>query len=152
MRMIGFRVEPVKVTFAVYDEKEKQIINVEALKVPEALELPERLKYIRNNVLDILREYDIQKAVIRVTESSAQRPNKERLQSEAVIQEAFASSQLLKYAVVQIASLAPLINVVRTDIKKYVANDLNYDLVENWSTLNSSEREAVLCAVGAANV
>jgi Holliday junction resolvasome RuvABC endonuclease subunit len=150
MRTIGFRVEPAKVTFAIHDEG--SIINLEVLKIPNALEVPEKLKYVRNNVLDILREYNVEQAVIRVAELTAQQVSVERLQIEAVIQEAFASSHLAKYSIARLVSLARLIGVAHADVKKYVSGELIIEPAEKWRSYTEIQREAVLCATGAVNV
>lgn len=149
MRTIGFRVEPAKVTFAIQDED--NIINLEVLKLPNALELPEKLKYVRNNVLDILREYNIEKAVIRVAESTAQQISVERLQVEAVIQEAFASSYLARYSIARLVSLAKLTGIAHADVKKYISGELVIEPAEKWRSYKEIQREAILCAIGAVN-
>ncbi|MEG4010649.1 MULTISPECIES: hypothetical protein [unclassified Microcoleus] len=149
MRTIGFRVEPAKVTYAIQDEG--NIINLEVLKIPNALEVPEKLKYVRNTVLDILHEYNIKKAVIRVAESTAKQISVERLQVEAVIQEAFASSHLARYSIARLVSLAKLTDIPYADAKKYVSGELVIEPYEKWRSYTEIQREAVLCAVGAIN-
>lgn len=81
MRTIGIRVAPKIVTFVIYDSDVSKIINVEDIKVPLAFTIPDALKYIRNNLLDILREYKVSSAGIRIAESTAQRINIERVQN-----------------------------------------------------------------------
>lgn len=152
MNTIGFRVKPDAVIFAIYDSDGNRIINIESLKLPAALSVPERLKYVRSNMLDIIREYDVKRAAIRITESVARKVNVERVQIEGVIQEAFASSPLEKYCVAQIATLSPLLEIPRAEFKKYVEGEVDFGIVENWGGLKKEEREAVLAAVGAANV
>ena len=68
MISIGLRVEPKKITFAIIDIEENEILNIEKLIVPTSLDVPEQLKYIRLNLLDIIREYDVNVAGIRITE------------------------------------------------------------------------------------
>jgi hypothetical protein len=97
MRTIGIRAAPKAVTFVVYDSIANGILNVEDIKIPVAFSTPDALKYIRNNLLDILREYEITHAGVRVTEPNAQSTSIERIQIEGVIQEAFASSLLESY-------------------------------------------------------
>lgn len=151
MKTIGFRVKPKQITFVVYDSNEHSIINVETIKIPKALSIPEYLKYIRTNIIDILREYQISKAGLRITESSAQSLNIERIQIEGVIQETFASTILAGYFCGQISNISPKLGIERSDFKKYVNGELNYDSVENWSELNEEEREACLTAIGTVN-
>jgi len=102
MRTLGIRAKPREVVFAVFDTEDRSLLNVEVIKIPKALATPDGLKYVRNNVLDIIREYDIDRAGIRVTESSAQTLSVERIEIEGVIQEAFASSLLLQRSAVML--------------------------------------------------
>jgi hypothetical protein len=149
MRTIGIRVAPKIVTFVIYDSDVPKIINVEDVKLPLAFTIPDALKYIRNNVLDILREYQVSSAGIRITEPTAQRINIERVQIEGVIQEAFASSSLEHYYVGQISSISAKIGIQRSDFKKYIDGSLDFEAVENWNSFSSSQKEAVFCALGA---
>mgnify|MGYP005993242177 CR=1 FL=1 len=71
MKTIGMRVSPSEVTFSIFDTVENSIINIEEILIPNALTVPERLKYIRCNILDVLREYEVKKAGIRLSEPSA---------------------------------------------------------------------------------
>jgi hypothetical protein len=147
---IGIRAAPKIVTFAVYDSDSRTVINVEEMKIPVAFSLPDRLKYVRSNLLDVLREYKIVQAGIRETEPAAQSSNIERIQIESIIQEAFASSELKGYYVGQIASISAKIGIDRTEFKPLVEGSREYH-VENWTAMTAAAREAVLCAVGAVN-
>ena len=149
MITIGIRAAPKAVTFAIYDSDARAIINVEEIKLPAAFETPDALKYLRSNLLDVLREYKVSKAGVRASEPSAQSVNIERVQIEGVIQEAFASSDLVGYYVGHIASISSRVGIPRTDFKPIVAGERQYGAIANWGTLTPVEREAVLCAVGA---
>lgn len=150
MKTIGIRAAPRAVTFAVFDTETREILNVEELQVPAAFAMPDALKYIRSNLLDVLREYGIERAGVRVTESLAQTASIERIQIEGVIQEAFASSSLLSYYVGQISSISRRLGIDRAQFKPLVAGDENPG-VENWNDMAKVEREAILCAMGAEN-
>lgn len=149
MRIIGFRAHPSEVTFVILDSDEQAIMNIETIKIPKALSVPESLKYVRNNILDILREYNIEKAGLRVTESNAQRVDPKRLQIEGVIKETFASSNLKDYYCGQISNISSRIGFKRTEFKKYIDGCLDFEPIENWSELNKFQREASLVALGA---
>lgn len=149
MNTIGIRVEPTAITFVVYDNEEDLIINIEKIKVPRALSVPEALKYVRVNILDVLREYKINQAGVRITESNAQKPSIARIQIESVIIEAFASSTLVNYYCGQISNISRLLKIERADFKKYVEGKLDYSDVDNWSDLTKVEKEACLTAIGA---
>lgn len=148
MKAIGIRASPQAVTFAVYDSANGILINIEDLRVPRAFTTPDALKYIRSNVLDILREYSIECAGIRVTEPNAQSPNINRIQIEGVLQEAFASSTLRSYYIGQIASISARIGISRSDFKPLIDGSTTWP-VDGWSELKKEQREAVLCAIGA---
>lgn len=151
MNTVGIRVKPAEFTFAVFDTTNSAVVNVETVKIPKALQVPEALKYVRNTILDILQEYKIEKACVRITESNAQSITIRRIEIEGVIQEAFASSNLSAYFVGQISSISARIGFDREDFKRYVNGELEYGLIENWGNHNEQEREALLSAVGASN-
>lgn len=145
------RVSPSEVTFSIFDTVENSIINIEEIAIPNALTVPERLKYIRCNILDVLREYGVQKAGIRLSEPSARLLNIDRVQIESVIQEAFASSNLDDYYYGAISTIAAKNNIDRQNIKPLIKGDMDHGTVENWQELSEKEREAVLTAIGAMN-
>jgi hypothetical protein len=150
MKTLGIRAAPKAVVFAVFDAEQQTVVNVEEMKVPAAFAVPDALKYVRSNLLDIIREYDVRRAGIRTTESSAKTLSIERIEIEGVIQEAFASSALESYYVGEIASICRRVGVDRSRFKPMVAgeNDL---AIESWQDLSDKQREAVLCAIGASN-
>jgi hypothetical protein len=151
LNTIGIRVSPSEVTFSIFDTVENSIINIEEIAIPNALTVPEKLKYIRCNILDVLREYEVKKAGIRLSEPSARQINLERIQIESVILEAFASSNLDDYYYGAISTIAAKNNITRQNIKPLVKGETNHEAIENWQELSEKEREAVLTAIGARN-
>lgn len=151
MNTIGIRVKPNSVIIAIHDTIENSIVNVENIKIPKALSTPEALKYVRNSILDILREYKISKAGLRIVEGSSQTLVIRRIEIEGVIQEAFASSMLSAYFCGQISTISAKLDIPRADFKRYIAGELEYENVENWSEHNKEEREAILTSLGAIN-
>ena len=87
MNTIGIRVKPNSVIIAIHDTAENSIVNVEEIKIPKALSTPVALKYIRNSILDILREYKITKAGLRIAEGYSPTLVIRRIEIEGVIQE-----------------------------------------------------------------
>ena len=150
MITIGIRAAPKVVTFAIYDSDSRKVVNVEEIKIPAAFLVPEALKYLRSNLLDVLREFRVTNAGIRASEPNAQNLNIERIQIEGVIQEMFASSEMAAYYVGHISSISSRLNIPRTDFKPLIAGEKEFE-VENWNNLSPVKREAVLCAVGAVN-
>ncbi|MFM2661520.1 hypothetical protein AAFX15_15375 [Vibrio chagasii] len=152
MKTLGLRVSPTEVTFSIYETESQTVVNVEEIRVPNSLNTPEKLKYIRSTLLDVLREYEVQKAGIRLTEPTARSFSIDRVQIEGVIQETFASSMLLAYYQGAIATIAAKINVPKASMKDLIAGRKIFHEFEDWGTLNDKQREAVLVAVGAENV
>jgi hypothetical protein len=146
---IGIRAEPSAFTFAIYDPTATNVVNIEEIRLPLAFTIPDRLKYARSNLLDVLREYGVEKAGVRITEPNAQRPNFERIQLEGVIQEAFASSTLTAYFVGQISSIAARLGRPRTELLPFIAGTQQYPGVSNWAKMSPHSREALLCAMAA---
>lgn len=151
MITIGIRAAPTAVTFAIYDSDSNKVVNIEQIKIPAAFSTPEGLKYVRSNLLDVLREYKVAKAGIRAAEPRAQSISIERMQIEGVIQEAFASSELTSYFVGHIASISSRLGIPRSDFKPFILGEKEYQ-VEKWAGMTAVQRESVLCAIGAVNV
>jgi septum formation topological specificity factor MinE len=149
MRTIGLRAAPKALTFVVYESDNNSIVNIEDIKVPAAFSMPDALKYLRNTVLDVLREYQISKAGIRITESNSQTLSIERIQIEGVLQEAFASSNVQSYFVGQISSISARIEIQRAEFKPYAEGKADW-AIDGWDQLATvNQREALLCAIGA---
>ena len=152
MNILGIRVEPKKTTFVVIEANQGvfKVVNNEVIKVPAALDFPEKLKYIRNCVLDILREYSINIAGIRVTEGNSQNMDITRLQIEGVIQEAFSSSDVEQYFTGRKTSISSRLSINTNDFDEIVKGKKVYELLDDWLLLrNPSSREAGLVAMGA---
>lgn len=145
---IGIRAAPKSVVFAIFDTDTSTIHTVEKIVIPAAFEPPDALKYVRSNLLDILREFRVEKAGLRTTESFAAGTNINRIMFEAVILEAFASSNLKAYYIGQVSSIAAKIGIERNQFKLMIANTQTPD-IENWARMSKEEREAILCAKGA---
>lgn len=150
-RTIGIRAKPNAFTFAIFEVSEGRLVNVETVAIPQALNRPDALRYVRSTVLDILREYCVTHGCVRESEPVSQAVSIPRIQIEAVIQESFAGSDLKRYFVGHISSIASRIGIERTDFKPMVSGEKPFPRIENWSEFSSEEREAILAAVAAAN-
>lgn len=146
---IGVRASPTEVIYCVFDPNNDAIVNIGKINIPKSLGVPEQLKHIRLNLLDVLREYEVLEAGIRILEPTAQSISIERVQIEGVIQEAFASSNVKSYYVGQISSISSRVGIDRTQFKPLVEGETSLDGFENWHDLSKTEREAALCAIGA---
>jgi hypothetical protein len=151
MITMGLRAAPKSVTFAIFDTDAIAIVNVEDIVVPAAFEWPEALKYVRSSILDVLREYGVQKAGVRTTEPIAKGISIERIQIEGVIQEAFASSALERYFAGPISVGSSMLRVESAAFKPMTKEGRNDMDVDGWADMSEVRREAVLYALGAAN-
>ncbi|MFC1023966.1 hypothetical protein ACFGZH_05405 [Pasteurella multocida] len=151
MNILGIRVSPKNIYFSIFNSNEQEFKNIEKIIVPQALIIPEQLKYIRNTILDLLREYHIEKAGIKITEGNAQSISIERLYIEGVIQETFASSQIVSYKTLMLSGIASRLKTNSKELKKYIENKPNNTGIEmNISEFNKEEIEAMLVAVAVA--
>lgn len=151
MITMGLRAAPKFVTFAIFDAGVGNIVNVEDIQIPAAFEWPVALKYVRGSVLDVLREYNVEKAGVRTSEPIAQSLSVERIQIEGVIQEAFASSGLARYFAGPIAVGSSMLRVDRGNFKPMTKGGRNDMNVDGWADMSEMKREAVLYAMGAVN-
>ena len=151
MNILGIRVSPKTIYFSIFDSNEYSIKNVEKISAPQPLIIPEQVKYIRNNILDLLREYKVEKAGIKITEGNAQSISIERLYLEGVIQETFASSQIKSYKTLMLSGIASRLNTNARELKKYIENKPNNTGIDmSVSDFNKEEIEAMLVAVAVA--
>lgn len=154
IRSIGIRVTPSIVYFSVvsFEKEELEIILLDKINIPKALSLPEQLKFLRNTLCDIINEFEITNACIRITESNAQSINITRIYIEAIIQELFASSTIVKYYVGQISSISANLGIERTAFKPFAKGEESFMGIENWQRLKLEERESLMSAISALKI
>jgi hypothetical protein len=156
MVSIGFRVSPTKVTYALVQgipTKGFTLLDASAVFIPPALETPRQLQFIRTTLLDVMEEYAVSRAGLRLAEGVAQRRNPFRLNLEGVIQELLASSSVERFVAGPIATMASLLGhgSDRGVIKKLISGEQSPVYAMDWATLEEDQREAVLMAVAAAS-
>lgn len=155
MVSIGFRVSPTRVTYALVRGSPGAgftLVNASAVFIPPALETPRQLQFVRTTLLDIMDEYGVTRAGLRLAEGLAQRRNPFRLNLEGVVQELLASSSAERFVAGPIATIAALLGYRdRTAIKRLVSGEQSPAYAMQWGTLTPEEREAVLMAVAAAS-
>ena len=74
MNSIGIRATPNELYYSIVQGKENEIEIeiIDRINIPKAIELPEQLKFLRDTLSDIINEFQITNACVRVTESIAQ--------------------------------------------------------------------------------
>ncbi|RWF24031.1 MAG: hypothetical protein EOS64_09170 [Mesorhizobium sp.] len=151
MITIGLRVSPSEVTYALVDNESEAVVDVDQIVIPTAMAKPVALKYVRSNLLDILREYSVTRACIRLAENNAKAMSIDRLHLEGVIQEAFASSDLKGYFAGAIPALAARLGLSGADLKPIIDGGNHFD-VKGWEDFSVKQREALLAAMVASRV
>lgn len=153
-KSIGIRVTPSTLYFSIvsYENQELEIIVIDKINNPKALNIPEQLKFLRNTLCDIINEFNITNACIRITESKAQSINIPRIYIEGVIQELFASSTVVKYYVGQISSISANLGIDRADFKLFAEGKTVYNEIENWDSYSLEERESLMSSISALNI
>lgn len=152
MNSLGIRVTSEGIIYIVYKSDLKEFI-FKIYKRPSFLSLPEFLKYIRYNFLDVLISYKIEYVAIKKIEYNAKNIDFERIAIEGVIQEALASSDILDYYIETKQSLNT-INEIGINYKK-IMNSSNkfkdslkeYGDMSNLDMNDEKNKEAVLCSI-----
>lgn len=148
MRILGVRAAPKVTSFVVYCSEESELKCVDVIKIPAILDTPEKLKYVRNNILDILNLYNVELAAIRVTEANSDNLSIERLYIEAVIQEAFSSSEINKYYTIRKSGMKSSLNLSENEYKEILRSQRSIKGIDN-SEFTTETNEAVLAALSA---
>ena len=154
IKSIGIRASPSTVYYSIvaYDNEALEIHVVDRINNPKALLMPEQLKFLRNTLCDIINEFHVTNACIRVTESNAQRLSIARIYIEGVVQELFASSTIIKYYVGQISSISSRLEINRADFKPYSEGVNNFMGIAHWAKFSNEERESIMSAISALNI
>lgn len=152
---IGIRVKPDCIIYSIIKEegKDREIILIDKVNVPIALQIPEQLKFIRSTFLDIIFENQVNLACIRVTEPTAQKISIERINIEAIIQELIASSSIEKYYIGQISTISAKLGIARESFKPLIDSKAkDCEFFNDWNKYNKEEKESLLAALSAFNI
>lgn len=154
MIVIGFRASPSEVYYSIAERADEtiSILSVEEIRIPISLNFPEKLNFVRKTIKDIIFEYQITRAGIRTTESTAQRFNIERVSIEAIIQEVLSRSPIEKYFVGQISNISSKLGIPRTDFKKIIEEKKSHHHDIDLSDYNNKEKESILVAIASLNI
>lgn len=153
LRAIGIRVSPSEVYYAVVEAREEyEILTVSSVVVPPALELPEQLHFIRTTILDLMVEYAVERAGIRLTEPNAKSTSVERLNLEGVIQELLSSSRVGAYFAGSIATIAARLGESDRSVVREYFEGRTFLGLEDWSDFKREQRESIVTAVAAAQL
>lgn len=157
---IGLRVySNSNIFYTIIEETETEFkyITISYLKIPLALNEPERLNYIRNTLLDIISEFKIDTALIRVKEtvSNVTGLSIQRFYVEGVILETLAAANISKYKLGKIATISSLLGFKSSKFKEYSENEIQFELLPtdlDWAKLSLEERESILSCHASLNI
>lgn len=153
-KSIGIRVTPSVVFFSVvtYENEELEITLIDKINTPKALNIPEQLKFLRSTLCDIINEFSITNACIRITESNSKSINITRIYIEGVIQELFANSTIVNYYIGQISNISANLGIERASFKPYAEGKEVFMNIENWDRFLLEQRESLMSAISALNI
>lgn len=105
---IGFRAEKEKVTYAIYEDEK---LYLDEILLPISLSEPEQLSFLRNTLLDIIKQQKVTNASFKKIEDASTKMKGsidiKRIQNESIIKEVLYSSGIDNYKIIT---------------KKYLAN------------------------------
>lgn len=116
-----------------------------------ALDLPDQLRFVRTTMLDVIEEFDVIRAGLKLVEHTAHGRHEFRLNLEGVLQEMLASSPVERYFAGRIDRLTFLLGEQsRPLVKQYIRGQQPFDRVPTWDQYRRVEvRESVLAAIAA---
>lgn len=153
MTTIGIRCSSTLIYYSIIRTTDNtfEFINQELI-IPKSFDIPNKLKYVRKTMLDIFREYHIEKAGIRITEPTAMSPDKFRAMLEAVIQELIASSNATFYFTGIIASISSRLGLANDGtLKSIIAGKQKFKEIDTWLTIKEEYRECILVGFATLN-
>ncbi len=157
---IGIRVySNSKIYYSIINETDDEYVylTISHLNIPLALNEPERLNYVRNTLLDIIDEYNIDSAVIRVQELmyGVNESTVQRFYVEGVILETLAGGDISSYKMGKIATLTSLLKIEPGAFKEYADNVKKFELLPedlDWKGYCLEERESILACHASLNL
>ena len=152
MKAIGIRVKAKDIVYCVVEERSEggeircYIHANEKLIVPQALEMPDRLSYVRTSFESIIKEYGVENAGIRIAEMSSKVNNSviERTYLEGVIQELLSNCSVDNYFSGRKNTIARLLEFDQRTISSYIDGESALYDFENWDDFSKYEREAIV--------
>lgn len=156
MNYLGLRVSSSKIAVVILQgsKNDSKVLCCEMILLPTALSFPQLLHYIRNTILNFIREYSIEVAALKLTEGNSFGTDSQRLNIEGVIQEAFAGSTIHKLFLGRAKSISKRLNVNDSEFKELTKGKAKPVFLdkENWKLCSNEQlREACLVALGAIN-
>lgn len=155
MTTIGLRATPSEIYYAIIEKDDNGVISIlscSKLIIPLSLIFPEQLNFVRKSFKDIILEYSVENAGIRITESTARSISIQRISFEAILQELLSNSSVMKYFIGQISNISSKIGFSREKFKPLLVKNAEFDMVENWNQYDVTCKEAILVGLASLNL
>lgn len=153
MRSLGIRVSREEIYLGIYSSEEKKVIS-EQIILPKIIDFPNKLKFLRHNIIDLLNEYEIKFVGIKIIEYTAKNKDVNRIFIEGVLQESLASNNEIIYFIENKQTISNTLNIknkydlLSEKIKEFSifmeTQSINFD-----KKTNPEKREAILVALSA---
>ncbi|MBD2862483.1 hypothetical protein [Paenibacillus oceani] len=147
---IGIRVAPKVIYYTIIEglpDDNFEVKAIDKIKIPEALDDPRKLSYLRTTLLSIIMEFDITIAGVRIAEGTAQSVSNFRIYLEGVIQELFANSSVEKYFLATKTKLARCLGQSTQIITGYIDGQNDFVGIPDIARSHSEKRESILTAL-----
>lgn len=152
MKAIGIRVKSKEIIYCVVEEKkindeiECYIHTNEKLIVPQALEMPDRLSYVRTSFESIIKEFNVDSAGIRIAEMSNTVNTSiiERMYLEGVIQELLSNCSVNHYFSGRKSKIARLLETDQKTVSSFMDGVTPLYGFSDWNGYTTEEREAIV--------
>lgn len=156
MKAIGIRAKAKEIFYCIVEEAPEyyEILNTEKFVVPQALEMPDRLSYIRTTFESIIKEYGVSNAGIRSAENIQSVSNSviERIYIEGVLQELLSNCSVDKYFAGRKTTIARLLKTKQENITAMIEGSETLYEIEAWHNYIKEEREALVAGFSALNI
>lgn len=155
MTSIGIRASNNEIYYTVLQKTDEDVYSITSLSylmIPVSLSFPEKLNFIRKTFKDIIFEFSVNRAGIRIAESVAQSISIERISYEAILQEVLSSSSIEKYITGQISNISSRLGIQRDNFKKIISGEITHDIFDPEKKYNQNEKEAILVGLAALNL
>lgn len=150
-KVIGIRVTPSNIYYAILEKNEEEIsiLSKDKVIVPKALNLIEKLSYLRTSFFSIFNEYEIVNASLKKMESTSVTGSNEqmlRMNIEGVLLELLGNSSVEKYFIGTNSSIANKLSVKIDVLKEYVEGISAPFDHPNWKKEKKEIRESLITA------
>lgn len=153
MRSLGIRVSGEEIYLGIYSSEEKKVIS-EQIILPKIIDFPNKLKFLRHNIIDLLNEYKIKFVGIKIIEYTSQNKDVNRIFIEGVLQESLASNNDIIYFIENKQTISNTLNIknkydlLSEKIKEFTVF-METQSIDFDKKTNPEKREAILVSLSA---